>query len=126
MTRVLTNPEVVLDEIRRVASESVDRSEVEELNRALAHLEEREKRLVHLYTLGQVSDEAVREEGATIAAEKVILEDQLKDMERPVGFNIHGLDTEQLKRACARVAESLARADGSERTLALEALQIDV
>ena len=58
VTRVLTHPEIVLNEIERVASESVDQSEVDESNRALAHLDEREKRLTHLYTLGQVNDEA--------------------------------------------------------------------
>ena len=55
-----------------------------------------------------------------------MLEEQLRDMQRPVGFNIDGLDSDQLKRVCAGVAEWLARADDSERTLALEALQIDV
>ena len=126
MTRVLTNPEVVLDEIKRVASESVAPSEVERLNRALAQLDDREKRLVHLYTLGQVSDEAVREEGARIAVEKILIEEQLRAMQRPVGFDARDLDPDQLKRACAKVAEWRTRANDSQRTLALEALQTDV
>ncbi len=55
--RVLTNPEVILHELQRLAREKVDEPEVARLEGVLADLQEREKRLVRLYTLGEFREE---------------------------------------------------------------------
>ena len=52
--RVLTNPDVILHELRRQPKVKVDASEVGRLESALTSLKEQESRLVHLYTLGEV------------------------------------------------------------------------
>ncbi len=68
--RVLTNPELVLHELRRLAEEKVDESEVSRLKAVLADLQEREKRLVHLYTLGEFKEETLRTESVDIAGQR--------------------------------------------------------
>ena len=74
VNRVLTNPELVLHELRRLAEEKVDESEVSRLKAVLAELQEREKRLVHLYTMGELKEENLRTESTDIASQRQVLE----------------------------------------------------
>ena len=69
--RVLTNPDVILHELQRQSKVKVDASEVERLESVLTGLKERETRLVHLYTLGEVREETLRNESAGIASRRM-------------------------------------------------------
>ena len=92
----------------------------------LATLTEREKRLVRLYTMGTVDEEAIRKESEDISRERGTLGQKLNLVRQPesmVGRNVgQGL----LNSACTAVAQWLEQAGDTERVLALEALQIAV
>jgi len=60
----------------------VDASEVGRLESALIGLKEQESRLVHLYTLGEVREETLRNESAGIASRRMVLEEQLAALRR--------------------------------------------
>ena len=124
--RVLTNPGVILHELQRQAREKVDASEVGRLESALAELKERERRLVHLYTLGDVREETLRNESAGIASQRMVLEEQLGSLRRQALPFVGDLDQERLSSICAAVAGWLDRAGEPEKALVLEALQIGV
>ena len=62
MKRVLTNPDIVLQELKRAAAEDTQN---EQLEQVLSGLVLQEKRLVYLYTVGGITVTAVRE-GAMI------------------------------------------------------------
>ena len=61
MKRVLTNPDIVLNELKRAAAEDTQNDQCEQLEQALADLALQEKRLVDLYTVGGITATAVRE-----------------------------------------------------------------
>jgi len=124
--RVLTNPGVILHELQRQSKEKADPSEVGRLERALTDLKERESRLVHLYTLGEVREETLRKEGAGITSHRMVLEEQLGSLRRQALPLVGDIDTERLNSICAAVAGWLNRAGEPEKALVLEALQIRV
>ena len=112
--------------MQRRARQTVDESEVKRLEGALADLNEREKRLVHLYTLGEFSEENLRQESAEIAGRRKVMSDQLASLNREALPDLDDLDQERLEAICAVVAGRLDVAGESERTVALEALQLVV
>ena len=61
MKRVLTNPDIVLNELNRAAAEDTQNDQGEQLEQALADLALQEKRVVDLYTVGGITATAVRE-----------------------------------------------------------------
>ena len=126
--RVLTNPGVILHELRRLSREKVDESEIGRLEGALGNLKDRERRRVHLYTLGEFREEALRSESAGIASQRKAIEEQLGSLRRQFLPSIEDPDLERLTSICicAAVVGWLKRADEPERALALEALQIGV
>ncbi len=126
MIRALTNPQVVLEELDRIAADEVDTSEVERLEALLADLEKREERLVRLCTLGEFSEATVRKEAADISSHRKLLGEKLETLKRPGKLQIPLIDPHNLTRACAAVADWLENAGESERELALEALQVAV
>ncbi len=96
------------------------------LESALTGLKERESRLVHLYTLGEVREETLRNESAGIASQRMVLEEQLGSLRRQALPLVGDLDPERLNSICAAVASWLKRADEPDKALVLEALQIGV
>jgi len=104
----------------------VDESEVSRLKAVLADLQEREKRLVHLYTLGEFKEQTLRTESAIIAGQRQVLEGQLSSMKRSTPPPADDLDPEGLNLVSTAVARWLDQADESGKALVLEALQITV
>jgi len=96
------------------------------LESELTSLRERESRLVHLYTLGEVREGTLRNESAGIARQRSVLEEQLGSLRRQALPIVGDLDPERLNSICAAVSEWLKRADESDKNLVLEALQIGV
>ena len=81
---------------------------------------------MHLYTLGAIDDEAIRKESEDISLQRGILERNLRVTQPPEFIAVRSIDQELLNRVCEAVAQWIENADDSERTLALEALQIEV
>lgn len=88
---------------------------VARLERELTDLKERESRLVHLYTLGEVREETLRSESAGIASQRMDLEEQLGSLKRQALPLVGDLDPERLNSVCAAVAEWLERAGKRRR-----------
>ena len=61
-----------------------------------------------------------------IPHERTALNQRLSTIQRPVGFDTRHVDQDLLKRVCLAVAQWLEQADGVEKTMALEALQVSV
>ena len=92
----------------------------------LATLTEREKRLVRLYTMGTVAEEAIRKESEDISRERGTLGQKLYWVRQPESMVGRNVDQGLLNSACTAVAQWLEQAGDTDRVLALEALQIAV
>lgn len=131
VSRVLSQPAVVLQEFEvQNAAPHENSGEIDQLVREIAGLVEREKRLVRLFSLGEVDEDMVREEIAGLRRQRGVLEERLKGMQRTtptVGFTLgNGFDPILLERACNLVAGWLEGADDADRRTALEALQVAI
>lgn len=113
--RILAKPEVILRELKRQSRKKVDLSGVRRLESALTELKERESRLVHLYTLGEVREETLRTEGAGIASQRMVLEERLGSLSRQALPLVGDLDPERLKSICGAVSGWLKQAGEPER-----------
>ncbi len=80
-----------------MATQGVDEKEVENLQMALTEVAEREKRLVHLFTLADISEEAVRDESASLASEKRVIEERLASLKTPKVPSLGRLSQTRLK-----------------------------
>ena len=123
---VLSDPRIVLQEIEHQGSTEADPDDVERIQAELTSLEDRERRLVRLFTYGEINEDLVRDEGATIRRQRQVLLDRLDAMTPLTTQSLGRVTLESVGRACERVAEKLRQADGGLRQLALEALQITV
>jgi len=126
MKRVLTNPDIVLQELKRVASEDTHDDQGEQLEQALADLASQEKRLVDLYTVGGITAAAVREKSADLSKRRKVLEAQRASVQVTPKPSFKDVDADGLQRVCAAVADWVDQADEKDRRLALEALQVSI
>ena len=126
MKRVLTNPDIVLQELKRVASEDTPDDQGEQLEQALADLALQEKRLVDLYTVGGITAAAVREKSDDLSKRRKVLETQLASVQVTLRPSFDDVDADGLQRVCAGVADWVDQADEKDRRLALEALQVSI
>ncbi|MDP8924906.1 MAG: hypothetical protein M3O34_18815 [Chloroflexota bacterium] len=120
---------VVLEELERARQTSRPADHAEEraaLEREVASLQEREKRLVRLYTFGEIDDETVRAEGAELRRRRQVLEERLAALQPLEVPADHLIDPAMLERACGLVTRWLDQAGTEQRMLALEALQVAV
>jgi site-specific DNA recombinase len=124
--RVLSDPGIVIEELERAADLGVDETEVSRLQAVLSEVAEREKRLVHLFTLGDINEEAVRNEGVNLAGEKRVIEERLTSLSTARTPSPGRLNQMRLEHICKGIADWLDRAGESERELALVALQVTV
>jgi site-specific DNA recombinase len=124
--RVLADPAVVLNELCREREADGDPAEVELLEQRVGSLTDRERRLVKLYSFGEVDEAMVRDGMDEIRREKTVLEERLRRL-RPMPAPGRGaVDERLLDRACREVDRWLDQAGEADRQLALEALQIAV
>jgi site-specific DNA recombinase len=124
--RVLSDPDMVIQELERAAVRGVDKTEVSRLQVVLSEVAEREKRLVHLFTLGNINEEAVRNEGVNLAGERRVIEERLALLNTASTPGIGRLNQMRLEHICRGIADWLDRAGELERELALDALQVTV
>ena len=124
--RVLADPAVVLQELENQAGLETDVEQIGHLEGEIKALTEREDRLVKLYTLGTIREQTVQKQLEEISRERTALNQRLSTIQRPVGYDTRHVDQDLLKRVCLAVAQWLEQADGVEKTMALEALQVSV
>ncbi len=86
----------------------------------------RERRLVRLYTYGEVDENVIREEGTRLQRQRMLLQERLGSLRGSATPTSQQVDPEGLAKTCAAVADWLDRAGDGDRTLVLEALQVAV
>jgi len=126
MKGVLTNPGIVLQELRRTTVEEENNDEEERVERALADLNLQEKRLVDLYTIGGITAAAVSEKSNDLSKQRKILETQLSAVQTSLKPSFDNINLDDLQRVCEGVAEWVDRADEEDRRLALDALGVSI
>jgi hypothetical protein len=120
------DPAVVLREFEQAQGIEIDADAMSHLQREIASLLDRERRLVRLYTFGEIDEQVVRDEGANLRRQRLLLEQRLKSLQQraaPAGIR---MDPEMLARTCSAVATWLDRAGAAERVQVLEALQVAI
>ena len=127
---MLSRPSVVLGEYERARAADTKPDHAEErdrLEREIASLKDREKRLVRLYTFGEIDDDTVRSEGRGAAAPASGSGAAAVGAHRRSSSpSAQPIDPAMLERACALVKGWLENADTERRMMALEALQVAV
>lgn len=121
----LTTPEVIVQELRRCQPEP-DHEEIERLESRIARLTEGERRLVRLYTFGEIDEAMFQSENADLKQQRKILEDRLLELRPSAPLAPAIPDASLVERACEAVGRFLDNAGPEDRALALEALQIAV
>jgi site-specific DNA recombinase len=132
--KVLSQPEMVIAELQRrrqVAEADGDDKNFDErlksLDRQLESLQNRESRLVRLYTFGEFDDDTLRKEKQAIDAERKRLVDEKLQLERRIEVQNQctaGIDG--VERFCELVRTNIKQFTFQDKRLALEALQIKV
>lgn len=123
IVRVLTDPNIVLAELNRHQDDVTDTGEAERVEAELAKVDEQMRRLLRMYTTGDFGEELVREQAASLRAQKVILEDALRAVRKPVASQSLPKTVYDL---CQSIAAWLENASPEHRLLALEALEAQV
>ena len=122
----LSSPEIILQEVQR-GRPAPNLEEVDRLEQELGRIGERERRLVKLYSYGEI-DEALVQPGLTeFKQQRTVIEARLREIRPNLSPAAPPLpDAGLLDRACRAVGDFLDNAGPEEHTLALEALQIAV
>ena len=107
LRRVLSAPEIVLNELREATRAEVDAGQVERLEARIASLKKREEKLVRLFSYDDVDDEVVRRELQGLQRQRTTLTDELESLPRPGASLPAGVDEAALRRICEAVAERL-------------------
>ena len=126
MRKALSDPRVILNELYGDAQPETDEAELAAIEAKLASLAAREKRLVTLFSFGEVDEQVIRAQIADLRREQIVLNDRLRSLRPVLRAMPQSIDEARLARACQAVALWLEQADESRKRLALEALQISV
>jgi site-specific DNA recombinase len=124
--RVLTDPEVVLRELHARSADEGDSGERMRIEREIAKLGEREKRLVRLFTYGEIDEQFIRDEGSLLKKQRQGLEERLRCLQPRTPQLLDDFKPDGLKIACSAIRDWLARATDDDRREVLEALQISI
>jgi len=124
--KALSDPRVILNELYGDAQPETDEAELAAIEAKLASLAAREKRLVTLFSFGEVDEQVIRAQIADLRREQIVLNDRLRSLRPVLRAMPQSIDEARLARACQAVALWLEQADESRKRLALEALQISV
>ena len=123
---VLTEPELVLREHRRMGETAVDSGEVERLESEMASLRRREERLVRLFGYDEVDNEVVRSEFRELQRQRELLAEEMDALPRVGSAVDEDIDEGDLRRTCEAIAERLDGAGPQDQDLVLEAVQLQI
>jgi site-specific DNA recombinase len=122
ISRVLANPERILEEhIRLVGAEgSVQHSA--DLTRQMEQIDKRRHRLVKLFELGEIEEDYFEAELAALKNQRDEIDERLSQSGTPTTLPV----LIDLELACRGVREWIERAEGENFSLLLDALQIGI
>jgi hypothetical protein len=123
---VLADPRVVLNELLNEDQPDSDEAEIGAVEAKLASLAAREKRLVTLFSFGEVDEQVIRTQIADLRREPIVLNDRLRSLRPTPRTMPRSIDEARLTRTCHAITRWLDQADETRKRLALEALQISV
>ena len=126
MRDVLTYPELVLQEQRRLGATPVDSEAVERIESELASLSKREERLVRLFGYDEVDGDVVRLEFRQLQRQRQLLTEELDALPRVGSALDEEVDEGDLRRACGVMVERLDGAGPEAHALVLEAVQLQI
>src|SRR4051812_43506136 len=78
--KMLADPRVVLNEMQNDQQAEGDSAELEAIETKLASLAAREKRLVTLFSFGEVDEQVIRSQIADVRREQIVLSDRLRSL----------------------------------------------
>jgi hypothetical protein len=104
----------------------VHAAESETIETKLASLASREKRLVTLFSYGEVDEQVVREQIAGLRREQTVLNNCLRSIRPIPQIAPQAIDEARVTRTCLAVGRWLDQADDDKKRLQCEALQISV
>lgn len=129
VSNVLSNPEIVLREMRAQQTRTAPalEAEVENLKHRLNEVRVREHQLVKLYEFGQIDDQAVQHRAREVKNERARLQSHLIDVERQI-IGLRRLDEAipSMRDIVRAVKGKLESADFEHKRNAFEALQVQV
>jgi hypothetical protein len=108
------------------AQDDSDAGEIERLERELATADQREKRLLKLFMLDDISEEALREEASNLKRQREQFEDRLQTLRKTRSDAREPVDPAHLCLIGRAIEAWLENADAEQWTLVLEALQVTV
>lgn len=123
---VLTDPVRLRDEVERTLDPRPIQMAVVDATKALARIEEQQKRLTRLFVSGELPENLLKAEARRLQAERDQLEQQLK---RQSGHGSAELAATMLSRIpdiAAHIAQWVRHADGDDLDLLLRALDIHI
>jgi len=127
LSLVLSDPDRILDEARRMASQNTDAGRLEAIKREMGHVEEKQRRLADLYLGGSIPDSVLKAKGEELDQLRVGLEKELQGIRRP---RPHEMDlsslTSDLHGTASRLHRWVMEASGDDMALILQALQVQV
>ncbi|MBF8267450.1 MAG: Resolvase, N-terminal domain [Dehalococcoidia bacterium] len=126
ITHILEHPDLVIEEVKRRQGEtSVLDQEIVRLRTGLKRIADQERRLVRLFSLGEIDESLIQKETDSIKSQRTELEAELFKLEKQ-RLQIQSL-TEvgaQVRGFCSKVAGKLDSLSFDDKRLALKALQI--
>ena len=126
MRDVLTYPELVLQEQRRLGEAPLDSEAVERIESEIASLAKREERLVKLFGYDEVDGKIVRAEFREVQRQRQLLAEEMDALPRVGSALDEEVDEGDLRRACGLMVKRLDGAGPEAHALVLEAVQLQI
>lgn len=123
---LLTEPELVLREQRRLGETPLDSEAVERIESEMASLSKQEERLVRLFGYDEVDSRTVRAEFREVQRRRQLLAEELDALPRVGSALDEEVDERNLRRVCGAIAERLDGAGPEDHALVLEAVQLQI
>ena len=128
VVKTLEQPDLIVAEIKRRQGDAsaVDR-EIERVKKAMARLDDQERRLVKLYTFAEIDDSLLKKESAQLKKQRADLDSEILKLEKQKR-QTESLDkvSDQVREYCAKVIMKLDNFSFEDKRLALKALQIRI
>jgi site-specific DNA recombinase len=122
----LSDPRVICRELEQRDQPAADPTEIARVDQQLAAVIDRERRLVRLFSYGEIDETVIHEETSALRRQRQLLQDRRRSLKPEAPALPGGVDEALLARACGVVTRWLDEADDSGRALALEAMQIAI
>ena len=124
--KVLTAPEVILQELKQPDDSADAREAIQRLESEMATLKKREERLVRLFGYDEVDSTVVRAELREAQRQREVLSAELETLARPASAIAAGVDEDGLREVCASIAARLDGAEPEQYERVMEAVQLSV